>query len=568
MPTVQIGESYVGEGMEAAHVNTVLGERSGPVGVAWTTALGDADARPRAVPRRHPARARRCSRPTLFVNKATIAGERHAEMTWGAAQAAVAAGVADCVADDTIKARVARRAGADRRGVGEPERRRRQGRVREQPARDARGRCATVPAAGRSSRRCSTPATTRGTRSTGRADPPMDLRSTAELDAFRAEARDWLVAALDGEFRGVRGRGGPGDEHALFEERLAWERALGAAGWTCLQWPREYGGRDASLLEQVVFYEEYARAGGPGRVGLVGEGLIGPTILHFGTDEQRARFLPRIASGEEQWCQGYSEPNAGSDLANLVDPRRARRRRVGDRRAEGVDVARALGAVVLRARPHRPRRAASPGHLVPARADGPARHRDPTDRADHRHVGVQRGLLRRRPDRVPTSSSARSTAAGRSRWARSRSSGARSTLGQQLGFVHEWQEIAATARERGITDDPVDAAAARAGVDRARDHAVHRDARAHRAQPRRRHARDVDRQALLGAAAPGHGRARDGRARPVVRRSPRRCPYELTRAQAMFLYTRADTIYGGSNQIQRNIIGERVLGLPPEPKVV
>jgi len=146
----------------------------------------------------------------------------------------------------------------------------------------------------------------------------MDLRSTAELDAFRAEARDWLVAALDGEFRVVRGRGGPGDEHALFEERLAWEKALGAAGWTCLQWPKEYGGRDASLLEQVVFYEEYARAGGPGRVGLVGEGLIGPTILHFGTDEQRARFLPRIASGEEQWCQGYSEPNAGSDLANIT----------------------------------------------------------------------------------------------------------------------------------------------------------------------------------------------------------------------------------------------------------
>src|SRR6478672_3401862 len=146
----------------------------------------------------------------------------------------------------------------------------------------------------------------------------MDLRSTAELDAFRAEARDWLVHALDGEFRDVRGRGGPGDEHALFEERHAWEKALGAAGWTCLQWPKEYGGRNASLLEQVVFYEEYARAGGPGRVGLVGEGLIGPTILHFGTDEQRARFLLRIASGEEQWCQGYSEPNAGSDLANIT----------------------------------------------------------------------------------------------------------------------------------------------------------------------------------------------------------------------------------------------------------
>src|SRR4051794_13112232 len=105
------------------------------------------------------------------------------------------------------------------------------------------GRSGTVREVGRSSRRCSMRATTRGTRSTGPADLAMDLRSTAELDAFRAEARDWLVHALDGEFRVVRGRGGPGDEHALFEERHAWEKALGAAGWTCLQWPKEDGGR-------------------------------------------------------------------------------------------------------------------------------------------------------------------------------------------------------------------------------------------------------------------------------------------------------------------------------------
>ncbi len=146
----------------------------------------------------------------------------------------------------------------------------------------------------------------------------MDLHFSQEDEAFRAEAREWLTGALGGEFAGVRGRGGPGDEHALFEERLAWERALGAAGWTCLSWPREYGGRDVTLLQQVIFYEEYARCGGPGRVGIVGEGLIGPTILHFGTEEQRQRFLPKIASGEELWCQGYSEPNAGSDLANIA----------------------------------------------------------------------------------------------------------------------------------------------------------------------------------------------------------------------------------------------------------
>ena len=145
----------------------------------------------------------------------------------------------------------------------------------------------------------------------------MDLRYSPDDDSFRAEAREWLTDQLTGEFAIVRGRGGPGDEHSLFEERLAWERALGAARWTCLSFPHEYGGRDASLLQQVIFYEEYARAGGPGRIGIIGEGLIGPTILHFGTEEQKRRFLPTIASGEDVWCQGYSEPDAGSDLANV-----------------------------------------------------------------------------------------------------------------------------------------------------------------------------------------------------------------------------------------------------------
>jgi hypothetical protein len=156
----------------------------------------------------------------------------------------------------------------------------------------------------------------------GFAAPPnrivaMDLRFSAEDEAFRAEARAWLTTQLEGEFADVRGRGGPGDEHSLFEERLAWEQALGRAGWIGISWPTEYGGRGLSLSQQVIFYEEYARAGGPGRVGHIGEGLLGPTIIHFGSEEQKRRFLPPILAGTEVWCQGYSEPNAGSDLANV-----------------------------------------------------------------------------------------------------------------------------------------------------------------------------------------------------------------------------------------------------------
>ncbi|MGH9120240.1 MAG: acyl-CoA dehydrogenase family protein [Acidimicrobiales bacterium] len=146
----------------------------------------------------------------------------------------------------------------------------------------------------------------------------MDLRFTAEDEAFRAEVRQWLTDHLTGEFAALRGRGGPGDEHEAFDERLEWERALGAAGWTCVGWPREHGGRGASLHQQVIFYEEYARAKAPARVGIVGEGLLGPTLIAFGTPEQQRRFLPPIVRGEELWCQGYSEPNAGSDLANVA----------------------------------------------------------------------------------------------------------------------------------------------------------------------------------------------------------------------------------------------------------
>src|SRR5438105_2985313 len=145
----------------------------------------------------------------------------------------------------------------------------------------------------------------------------MDLRFSAEDEAFRTEVRDWLADNLVGEFRALGARGGPGDEHEGFDVRLAWERELGAGGWTCVGWPKEHGGRGATVQQQVIFHEEYVRAGAPARVGIVGEGLLGPTLIAFGTEEQQRRFLPPIVKGEELWCQGYSEPDAGSDLANV-----------------------------------------------------------------------------------------------------------------------------------------------------------------------------------------------------------------------------------------------------------
>ena len=122
----------------------------------------------------------------------------------------------------------------------------------------------------------------------------MDLRFTPEEEAFRKEARAYLDDLLAGEFAVIKGRGGPGDEHSFFDERLAWERRLGADGWTCVGWPAEHGGKGLTIDLQVIWYEEYARAGGPGRLGHIGEGLIGPTLIHFGSPEEFERIRAHL----------------------------------------------------------------------------------------------------------------------------------------------------------------------------------------------------------------------------------------------------------------------------------
>ena len=145
----------------------------------------------------------------------------------------------------------------------------------------------------------------------------MNLSFSAEDEAFRDEIRTWLEEHLVGEFALLRGRGGLGDMDAYPEERKAWEQELAKGGWTCVGWPQEHGGRGLSLYQEVIFNEEYARAQGPGRAGQIGVHLLGPTVIHFGNESQQKRFLPPIVAGTEMWCQGYSEPNAGSDLAAL-----------------------------------------------------------------------------------------------------------------------------------------------------------------------------------------------------------------------------------------------------------
>ena len=139
----------------------------------------------------------------------------------------------------------------------------------------------------------------------------MDLRDTPDEAAFRAELRAWLDANLPEARRG--GRGGA----ARFDDPFGreWSRMLYDAGYAGLTWPKEYGGAGAPYSFQATFYEEMARAQAPAHVGVIGLGMAGPTIIAHGTEEQKARYLQPLLAAEEIWCQGFSEPDAGSDLA-------------------------------------------------------------------------------------------------------------------------------------------------------------------------------------------------------------------------------------------------------------
>lgn len=132
-------------------------------------------------------------------------------------------------------------------------------------------------------------------------------------ESFRAELRAWLAAHITDEFREQR--------QMSFQEKVvvrrAWQKRLFEAGWIGIGWPQEYGGRGADLMQEAIYNEELARAQAPATANVIGLNMVGPTILAVGTPEQKARYLPRILSGEDIWCQGFSEPNAGSDVASL-----------------------------------------------------------------------------------------------------------------------------------------------------------------------------------------------------------------------------------------------------------
>jgi alkylation response protein AidB-like acyl-CoA dehydrogenase len=146
----------------------------------------------------------------------------------------------------------------------------------------------------------------------------MDFEYGPEHEAFRKEFRGWLAANLPRDLcLDDASDDRVASDRATFERRQAWQKAMHAAGWVGITWPREHGGRGAGLIERVIWDEEYTAARAPVLPGNMALNLVGPTIIHWGTDEQKRRHLPAILAADEIWCQGFSEPGAGSDLASL-----------------------------------------------------------------------------------------------------------------------------------------------------------------------------------------------------------------------------------------------------------
>ncbi|MET7567098.1 acyl-CoA dehydrogenase family protein [Streptomyces sp. NPDC005492] len=383
----------------------------------------------------------------------------------------------------------------------------------------------------------------------------MEFGFGAEDDEFRAEVRAWLSAHGDGE-----------------RDRRAWERTLGKSGWIGLGWAEGgYGNRTGTLTQQVAWAEEYARSGAPPRSGHIGENLLAPTLIAHGTDEQKARFLPAVAAGDELWCQGYSEPGAGSDLAGV------RTAAVWD---AGDGSYRISGQKIWTSLAHE-----ADWCFVLAR----------TEAGSRRHHGLsfllvpmdQPGRIEVRPIRQLTGTSDFNEVffdGARARgehlvggegagWGVAMSllgfERGVSTLAQQIGFAGELGRVIEAAVASGAVLDPV-----------VRDRLVRQwaELRAMRWNALRTLGRAGD------AGAPsvakllwGGWHQRLGELATQVRGAAAAVgpvdwspalSYELDVFQHLFLFSRADTIYGGSDQVQRTIIAERVLGLPREPKGV
>ncbi|TDL05062.1 acyl-CoA dehydrogenase [Mycolicibacterium obuense] len=377
-----------------------------------------------------------------------------------------------------------------------------------------------------------------------------------EVQEFRAQVRDWLAENLVGDYAALKGLGGPGREHEAFEERLAWNRHLAAAGLTCLGWPEEHGGRGLSVAHRVAFYEEYAKADAPDKVNHLGEELLGPTLIAYGTPEQQKRFLPKILDVTELWSQGYSEPGAGSDLANVSTTAVLD----GDQwilNGQKVWTSLAHWAqwcfVVARSEKGSKRHAGLSFLLVPL--DQPGVEVRPIIQLTGDSEFNEVFFTDARTDAdlvVGEPGDGWRVAMGLLTFERGVS-----TLGQQIRYAREHSNLVELAKKVGAADDPLireRLTRSWAGLRAMRSFAL-------ATMDEERPGQDSVSKLLWANWHRELGEI----AMDVVGVAGLTLPEgEFSEWQRLFLFSRSDTIYGGSNEVQRNIIAERVLGLPRE----
>ena len=408
----------------------------------------------------------------------------------------------------------------------------------------------------------------------------MDLTYPADAEAFRGEIRDWLVTNLpDGWFD-------PGFEMAA-EERKAfnegWPTKLFDGGWICATWPTEYGGKGLTTMQGVVLAEEFATAKAPLRADFFGDTLVGPTILQWGTEEQKREFLPKILKGEMSWCQGFSEPNSGSDLASLKttaildgDEWIINGQKVWTTQGHHADYC----FLLTRTDPDAPKHKGISYLLVPMRQsgvevrgivqpDGTAEFcevffdnaRCPKEnvvggvndgwKVANSTLGFERGMSAttgyRRFEEEFRLLTERATANGAIDDPNVRQRLAKYYSKIQILRVHGLRSLSATVSGR---KDP--SVAALGAMNKMFWSEMHKEAM--------ELALDIyGASSMLVTTGPVAG------SWPGSGRDKRRDGYPVSPMMSAFFFSRSETIWGGTSQIQRNIVGERVLGLPKGP---
>ncbi|MEM9041078.1 MAG: acyl-CoA dehydrogenase family protein [Actinomycetota bacterium] len=409
----------------------------------------------------------------------------------------------------------------------------------------------------------------------------MDLTYPAEAEEFRTEIRSWLEENLpDGWFED----GFEMSDDARADFNRQWPKKLFEGGWICATWPEEYGGKGLTTMQGVALAEEFARAKAPMRGDFFGDTLVGPTLLQWGTEEQKKEFLPGILQGQTRWCQGFSEPNSGSDLASLKttavldgDEWVINGQKVWTTQGHHADFC----FLLTRTDPDAKKHAGISYILVPMKQDGIEVRgiTQPDGTAEFCEVFFDNA-------RAPKDNVVGGVNNG---W-----KVANSTLAFERGqsattgfrrFEQEYQVLRDVAIENGKIEE--------ADI-RQRLMTYYTKIQILRVNGLRNLTATVQNKKDMGVIALGatnkmfwsemHKAAMElaldifgadsmlidtgpeGRSWPGATRDTRREGYPVSTMMSQFFFSRSETIWGGTSQIQRNIVGERVLGLPKEPK--